>query len=80
MEHIYFEAQLCSEIATLKESPKNKKHLAGEVFLIVHFRQDLMVGNIPDVPYQMFMRSTQFQSDAKCYCDLTLERFLSTFC
>ena len=25
MEHIYFEAQLCSEIATLKETPNKKK-------------------------------------------------------
>ena len=35
MEHIYFEAQLCSEIATLKEKSKKAKEqkirLAGEV-------------------------------------------------
>ena len=43
MEHIYFEAQLCSEIATLKEKSNNIKNaqnrVAGEVLenLIIHF-------------------------------------------
>ena len=69
MEHIYFEAQLCSEIATLKEKSNNRINKNAKIRLAGGGRSGLQESSIEEY----FTEATHWHSrnnqvKVRCYC------------